>query len=453
MGWTPKAMQKTSPRWDEGHEPIFEPCALQSAVRERAPKHKRNRGSAILLLPILGIILGIAAGCRHSDFPDYPANYREYAYVTNGESNTVAVLDMVNLRVDRVLRVGSQPTGIADNPTRNEVYAVNTSPDAANGSVSVIEAESNRVAATIPVRRLPYFISVDAQGKRAYVANSGSNNVSAIDLDSRREIAVVGSGEQPGLVRISPDSRTLVVTNRGGNSVSIYSVSENNRKPLSLRSVIEGCPGATDAVILPDSSKAFIACSSGHQVMAVSLAHPGGASSGPDSGASSGSSNWDDQKDHLLALLDVGKTPVQLALKPDGGEIFVSNFDGNSISEIATGSNEVGGTYMIGEHPVRGIVSRDNSFLWVSNFTADSVSVYSIDDGKLVDNVRTGSAPDALAFSASGNLLLAADSRSGDVAFIRTQIHSALQQRSLFNLLPSGARPNAIVVKAFMVKK
>ena len=38
--------------------------------------------------------------------------------------------------------------------------------------------------------------------------------------------------------------------------------------------------------------------------------------------------------DHLLTLLDVGKTPVHLALKPDGGEIFVSNFGSDSISEI-----------------------------------------------------------------------------------------------------------------------
>ncbi len=396
-----------------------------------------RRGVPAALL--LGAVLATLAGCSRHDFPDFPANYREYAYVTNGGSNTVAVLDIVNLRVDRILQVGSQPTGIAENPTRNEVYAVNTSPAAMNGSVSVIDAESNRVTDTIQVRRLPYFISVDEHGKRAYVANSGSNNVSVIDLGRRREIAVIGSGEQPGVARIAPDSHSLVVSNRGGNSVSIYAVSDNAEHPLALRSVMEGCPGATDVAILPDSSKAFVACSAGHQVMAIALADAAGPTQ--------------DQKDRLLAFLDVGKTPVHLAMKPDGGEIFVSNFDGNSVSEIATTTNEVGGTYMIGEHPVRGIVSADNSTLWVSNFSADSVSVYSIDDGKRVDNVRTGSAPDALAFSASGNLLLAVDSRSGDVAFIRTQARSAFQSRSLFNLLPSVAQPNAIVVKAFTVRK
>ena len=44
------------------------------------------------------------------------------------------------------------------------------------------------------------------------------------------------------------------------------------RPPARVRAVFEGCPGAADAVILPDSSKAFVACSAGHQVMAIALA-------------------------------------------------------------------------------------------------------------------------------------------------------------------------------------
>ena len=72
------------------------------------------------------------------------------------------------------------------------------------------------------------------------------------------------------------------------------------------------------------------------------------------------------QQDHLLARLDVGNTPTHLALKPDGGEIFVTNFGSDSISEINTSTNEVGGTYIIGSKPSRAVISRDNSSLWVT---------------------------------------------------------------------------------------
>ena len=50
------------------------------------------------------VLLAAASGCRRSHFPDVPAGYREYAYVTNGSSNTVAVLDLVNLHQDRTSR-------------------------------------------------------------------------------------------------------------------------------------------------------------------------------------------------------------------------------------------------------------------------------------------------------------------------------------------------------------
>jgi len=380
---------------------------------------------------------GVAAlslgGCRRRGFPEYPPDYREFAYVTNGGSNTVTVLDLVNLRQDRVLEVGGAPSGITANPKRNEVYAVNS----ASGTVSVIDAEKNRVVATIPVHRKPYFIDVDGSGRRAYVANADSNNVSVIDLDKRREIAAIGVGEAPGLAKISPDEKSLVVTNRGGGSVSVA-----DPEKFKVRAVFEGCPQATDAVILPDSSKAFVACSGGHQVMAIGLARP-------ESPLES------EHKDRLLAFLDVGKTPVSLALKPDGGEIFVANFDSDSISEIATGTNEVGGAYLIGAHPSYDIVSADNAFLWISNFNADSIGVYSIDDGRLINTVHVGGGPDALAFSTNGFLLLAVDARSGDVSVVRTQsyaLNGAARMGSLFTMLPAGEKPNGIAVKSFTVR-
>ncbi len=387
-------------------------------------------------------------GCRRSEFPETPTGYREFAYVSNGKANTVSVLDLVYLRPDRTLQVGIDPSGMAVNPVKAEVYVVNAGSAAGIGSVSVIDADHNMVAATIPVHRLPYAISVDALGRRAYVANSGSNTVSVIDLDRRREIAVAGTGEQPGLARIAPDMRSLVVTNRASGSVSVFAVARYDKpgddkglQPLKLRAAFPNCPGATDAAILPDSSKVFVACSSGHQVMAINLA------AAPDSWAAK--QNPSLMTDSVLAMLDVGDTPVQLAMKPDGGEIFVSNFADGTISEISTYTNEVGGTYPIGNRPVHGIVSADNSTLWVSNFAADSLSLYSIDDGKLVSSLRTGSAPDVLAFSADEHLLLAADAHSGDVSIIRTQ---GKLGPSLFTIMPAGASPNDIAVKALPAK-
>jgi YVTN family beta-propeller protein len=377
--------------------------------------------SRLLLLGTLGLTL---VGCRKHDFPQYPANYREYVYVTNGDSGTVTVLDVVNLRLDRELPVGQNPIAVAANPTANEVYVVNSGTAVGSGSLSVINAENNSVVATVPLHRQPVSIEVDAAGKLAYVANSGANSISVIDLKNRRELSQIGVGEQPVAARLTPDGKTLAVANKLGSSVSLFDAGS-----MTLRAVFSGCPGAGDPVVIPDSSKAFVPCTGGHQIMAIALAHAS-------------------QPDRLEALIDVGRNPVDMALKPDGGEVFVINSASDSISEVLTGTNDVQGAYMMGDSPIKGLVSNDNSLLYVANQRSQNVIAYAINDGRRAGWVRVGDGPSAMTFSAAGHLLFVVDTRSGDVALVRTAKIGAANE-ALFTLISVGRGPNAIVDKSF----
>lgn len=373
------------------------------------------------------------SGCGRKHFPKYPANFREYAWVTNGGDRSVTVLDLVNMRTAATILVGDSPAAVAVNPATNEVYVAN----AGSGTVSVLSAAENRVAATIAVHREPVSIDVDTDGRRAYVANAGSNNVSVIDLERRREIAAVGVGEWPAKAKISPDGKTLVVANRRGGSVTVI-----DARDLKVRAVFGGCPGASDLAILPDSSKAFAACSDGHQVMAIGLACP--ESPVPEEHA-----------DRLLDLMDVGPGPAHLAMKPDGGEIFVSNSGGDTVSEIATNASNVGGAYVMGANPAGGVVTADNSTLWESNFGDNTVGAYSIDDGTRINTVQVGEGPGPLALTSDGFLLLAVDRTAGDVSVLRTMSYTPKGvpvTGSLFTVMSAGKDPNAIAVKSFTVK-
>lgn len=398
-------------------------------IRDIQVQRALRRWQRIALVATLCAPL-LLSGCRRKHFPRYPADFRQYAWITNGGDNSVTVLDLVNMQQAGTIPVGANPTAIAVNPARDEIYVANTG----SGSVSVIDAGKNRVVATIGVHRAPSSIDVDREGGRAYVANANSNNVSVIDLGKRREIAAVGVGEGPADARISPDGDSLVVPNQASGSISVVAA-----RDLRVRATFSGCPQAEDTVILPDSSRAFVACTGGRQVMVIGLARP--QSLLPS-----------ERADHLLDVVDVGMTPVHLALKPDGGEVFVSNFGGDTVSEIATGTDEVGGAYLIGEQPLGGVVSADNSTLWVSNFAANTVAAYSIDDGQLIHTVSVGDGPGPLVLTDDGFLLLALDKRSGDVSVVRTTSYTPKGETvtgSLFTVMPAGKHPNAIAVKAF----
>ncbi len=385
------------------------------------------------------LLLLLLAGCRSSRFPEYPAGYREYAYVANTGGDTVSVLDLVHVRPQATLVVGPHPSAVLASLASNEVYVAVTGVNGGRGSLAIIDAETNRMAARLPLGIRPSAMVAD--GTRLYVANGGANNVSVIDLQTRRVLGVVGVGEQPDALAVSPDHTTLVVANSAGNSISLLDIGGSLPK---VRVALSGCPGAGSLAVLPDSSKVFVACTGGHQVMVAALRTAPGhhARLAPDT-------------DRLLTFLDVGQQPVHLALKPDGGEIFVSNGNSDTLSEIATGTSEVGGASLIGAHPVFAAASQDNALLWVANRDADTVAVYSIDDGKLINTVHVGAGPGAMAFSADGHLLLAADTRSGDVSVLRTfsrDLHRRPVYGTLFTLLSAGPSPGGIAVKAFTVR-
>ncbi len=166
-------------------------------------------------------------------------------------------------------------------------------------------------------------------------------------------------------------------------------------KFLHVRATLPVCQQPEDISILPDSSKAFVTCSGSSQVASIQLKSA-------------------QKDDRVLALLDVGHTPVSLALKPDGGEMMVCNFDSDSISIVETGNDEVG--QQPGD-PDEAYPSREAWLphwttarrLYVSNFGSNSVAVYDIDMGRRIATLAVGSHPDSLALTPDQNYLLVVD--------------------------------------------
>jgi YVTN family beta-propeller protein len=283
--------------------------------------------SFVLFLAFV-FLLAFLGGCTET-LPNYPPAYREYAYVTNGKSNEVSVIDLLTLKSVKRIRVGESPTGLAANPKKNEIYVVNTE----SNNLSVIDAERNAVVATIGLHRSPYFVDLTPDSRRAYIANSGSANVSVVDLENRNVVGMIPVGHSPGQARVSPDGKTALAANRGDGTVSVI-----DTDALKVRATIRVCKTPEEIVFLADSSKAFISCSSDNEVAVVQLRRdipqpagsPGATATASSKAGSRKSKKSADKRtepppsddappetaDRLLTLLDVGKTPVHLALKP-----------------------------------------------------------------------------------------------------------------------------------------
>jgi YVTN family beta-propeller protein len=78
--------------------------------------------------------------------------------------------------------------------------------------VSVIDASTRTVTATVPVGKSPSGVAVDPGTHTVYVANYGDNSVSVIDASTLTVTATVPVGRGPRGVAVDPGTHTVYVT-------------------------------------------------------------------------------------------------------------------------------------------------------------------------------------------------------------------------------------------------
>ena len=89
--------------------------------------------------------------------------------------------------------VGVYPIGVSVSPDSSRIYVTNYP----FGDVSVINAATNTVTATITVGEGLIGVSVSPNGSRVYVANQNSGNVSVINTATNTVIDSVAAGAAP----------------------------------------------------------------------------------------------------------------------------------------------------------------------------------------------------------------------------------------------------------------
>ena len=94
--------------------------------------------------------------------------------------------------VTATIGVGSDPFGVAVNPTTNVVYVTNGS----GNSVSVINGATNTVTATIDVGD-PGAVAVNPTTNVVYVANFSDNSISVIYGATNTVTTSIGVGSNP----------------------------------------------------------------------------------------------------------------------------------------------------------------------------------------------------------------------------------------------------------------
>jgi YVTN family beta-propeller protein len=88
-------------------------------------------------------------------------------------------------------------------------------------SVSVIDAKTNTVQHTIPVKGKPAGVAVSRDGTRVYVSTPEAQGVAVIDTQKKAVIATIPLSEGALGIAVSPDNARLYVADWYAHSVSV----------------------------------------------------------------------------------------------------------------------------------------------------------------------------------------------------------------------------------------
>ena len=124
--------------------------------------------------------------------------------VVNREANSVSIIRVKNMQGNDIatkiaeIGVGEEPRCVAIHPNDQEAYVTN----GITGTVSVVNLGQRRVVATIKGLREPRGCALTANGSLLYVANHTAGTVSIVDTASRNIVGAVMLGA------IQPPSRS-----------------------------------------------------------------------------------------------------------------------------------------------------------------------------------------------------------------------------------------------------
>jgi YVTN family beta-propeller protein len=321
--------------------------------------------------------------------------------------------------------------GAPDSP--DLLVVVNKSDD----TVSILDAKTGALRATVKTGRGPHEVEVLADGKIAAVSDYGKSGepghtVTLVDLDRGASLGTVeiGEGTRPHGLESLADGR-LLVTAEGTKELLVVNPRERR---VTMR--IPTGREVSHMVAAPRSGgRAFVASIGSGTVTAADLAagkvaadRPTGAGAEGIDVTPDGRQVWvtnreadtisvlDSSSLLVLATLPAPKFPIRVKVTPDGKRALVSCAQSGDVAvfdvasrrevrrigmdrEAVPGSKARVFSDRFGKSPVPVglLIAPDGRRAWVASTNADVVSVLDLDKLEVVGRLTAGREPDGLA--------------------------------------------------------
>jgi len=311
-----------------------------------------------------------------------------FAYVANNNNDglpngdSVSVLNLTTNTLQETIHDSSfaEPYTVTINAAGTKAYVTNS-----NGTtVTIIDLATNTVIGTIGGFNGPSGFAITPDGNHAYVNNYGaggqSGTISTVNVVDLNTNTIVGPtltvGLAPAALAITPDGAYVYVIcyqngELGTGTISIIRTSDNSVQ----NNAITGFSGPFKIVMTPNGEFAYVTNFGSNNFSPV----------GTSVSVVSLSSNT------IVDNIVLGIQPSGIDITPDGSAVYVSNYSTiyngpgftlltsaqGTINIIGTQDNSVNSTIIrdVGFSPSDVTISPNGQFAYVSNYRSNTVSV------------------------------------------------------------------------------
>jgi YVTN family beta-propeller protein len=307
---------------------------------------------------------------------------KAHFYYTANESGSISKIDAKTNKVIKTIEDEGLPHNIQVSPD-GKVVAYTSAAKIENNQIDnkningfaiFYDVDTDNLIRKVEVGKNPAHIVFTNDGKNVLVTNSEDDNVSIIDAKTYEVVNNVQVGKGPHGFRISKDNKFAYIANMGEDTVSVVDIDNKNE---TMRIKVGDTPVTTGIT-------------SNNKVLVVTIS-----------------------KEHVLAIIDlatskgikvpVGRGPAQVYIQPDGKYAFIANQGteeqpSSSLSKIDLRTRKVVATTKTGNGCHGVVVSPDNKLVYVTNLYDGTVSVIDNAKDKVIKTVQVGEKPYGISF-------------------------------------------------------
>ncbi len=300
-------------------------------------------------------------------------------YVSNEDSGDVSVIDAETHRVRATIAVGKRPRGLrlardgrtlyvalSGSPKADADTFERAPPDRAADGIAVVDVRRGRVLRVLPGGEDPESFDLSPDGRHLYVSNESAAALSVVEVDTGRIIGRIEVGGEPAGVATRPDGAIVYVTSEADGHV--YAIDA-----AALRVLGKVPVGARprSVVFTPDGKRAFVSAENGARVTVV------------------------DAERHAvvdeIAIDGAGARPMGIALSST--MLFVSTGRGRGLAFVDLATHLQRLVAAVGARPWGVGVTKDGHRVFTANGPSNDVSVLDAESGRVLDRVRVGRSP------------------------------------------------------------